>query len=392
LWFPTAKGLVCVDPQPIHTNALPPPVVLETMLVDDQDFDTTDRVGGGRAAGGLRIAPGRHRLEFQYTALSFMGPERVRFRYRLERLESAWVEAGTKRVANYSYVPPGEYTFRVTACNNDGVWNDTGAALAFTVLPYFWQTLWFRLLCAGVLVAASGGLVWFDTRRRMRRKLERSERQRAIEYERSRIARDIHDDLGSHLTRITMLSEPADNELDEPAQAGAALRMICDTARELTRAMDEIVWAVNPRHDTLESLLNYLEKFAQDFLLTAGIRCRLDVPENFPPWPLSAEVRHNLFLAFKEALNNAVRHAAASEVRVALTLEPGGLALAVEDNGCGFSPGASAGAGAADRFASGEGLENMHRRLAKVGGVCEIDSAPGKGTRVVFRIKTRATP
>jgi signal transduction histidine kinase len=189
-----------------------------------------------------------------------------------------------------------------------------------------------------------------------------------------------------------MLSESADNELDEPARAGAALRVICDTARELTRAMDEIVWAVNPRHDTLEGLLNYLEKFAQDFLHTAGIRCRLDLPEKLPPWPLTAEVRHNLFLAFKEALNNAVRHAAASEVRVALTLETGALALAVEDNGCGFSPGASAGEGAADRFASGEGLENMRRRLAKVGGVCEINSAPGKGTRVVFRIKTRATP
>ena len=391
LWFPTAKGLVCVDPQPIHTNALPPPVVIETMLLNEQIFEPGDQSGGGKAAGNrLRIPPGRHRLEFQYTALSFMAPERVCFRYRLEGLESTWVEAGTKRLANYSYVPPGEYTFRVTACNNDGVWNDTGAALAFTVLPYFWQTLWFRLLCVGVLVAASGGLVWFDTRRRMRRKLERSERQRAIEYERSRIARDIHDDLGSHLTRITMLSESADNELDEPARAGAALRVICDTARELTRAMDEIVWAVNPRHDTLEGLLNYLEKFAQDFLHTAGIRCRLDLPEAFPAWPLNAEVRHNLFLAFKEALNNAVRHAAASEVRVALTLEPGGLALAVQDNGCGFSAGARA--GAADRFASGDGLENMRRRLAGVGGHCEIHSAPGQGTKVVFRIKAQPNP
>ena len=157
--------------------------------------------------------------------------------------------------------------------------------------------------------------------------------------------------------------------------------------------MDEIVWAVNPRHDTLESLLNYLEKFAQDFLHTADIRCRLDLPEEFPAWPLTAEVRHNLFLAFKEALNNAVRHAAASEVRVALTLETGSLALAVEDNGCGFSAGARAGAAStADRFASGDGLENMRRRLARVGGHCEIHSAPGQGTKVVFRIKAQPNP
>ena len=191
---------------------------------------------------------------------------------------------------------------------------------------------------------------------------------------------------------VNALSQGVRAELNDQQAAAADADQIYTTARELTRAMDEIVWAVNPRHDTLEGLLNYLEKFAQDFLLTAGIRCRLDLPEGIPPLPLTAEVRHNLFLAFKEALNNAVRHAAASEVRVALTLEPGGVALAVEDNGCGFSPGASAGAGAADRFASGEGLENMRRRLAKVGGVCEIDSAPGKGTRVAFRIKTRAIP
>ena len=115
-------------------------------------------------------------------------------------------------------------------------------------------------------VAASGGLVWFETRRRMRRKLERLERQRAVEHERARIAHDIHDDLGAHLTRISMLSESARGELDNPERAIAGLNQIYDTARDLTRAMDEIVWAVNPRHDTLEGLASYLEKFAQDLL------------------------------------------------------------------------------------------------------------------------------
>ena len=161
------------------------------------------------------------------------------------------------------------------------------------VLPYFWQTLWFRFLGAVMMVAAGGIVVLFITRRRLKQKLQRLEQQRAIEYERARIAQDIHDDLGSHLTRITMLSESARSEPDDPVQAGENLNQIYDTARDLTRSMDEIVWAVNPKHDMLESLANYLEKFAQDFLASAGIRCRLDLPGQFPAWPLTAEVRHN---------------------------------------------------------------------------------------------------
>ena len=134
------------------------------------------------------------------------------------------------------------------------------------MLPYFWQTTWFRVLGGLATVLAAGGAVWFDTRRRMRRQLERAERQRDIERERSRIARDIHDDLGAQLTRITMLSESARDEMAIPDRTAAGLEKIYDTARELTRSMDEIVWAVNPRHDTLDSMATYLEQFAQDLL------------------------------------------------------------------------------------------------------------------------------
>ena len=133
----------------------------------------------------------------------------MRFKCRLNGFDTDWVNAGTKRTVNYNYIPPGNYSFQVIACNNDGVWNKTGASIAFSVLPYFWQTLWFRILAWILMIAASGGLVWFETRRRMRQKLERLEWQRAVEHERARIAHDIHDDLGAHLTRISMLSESA---------------------------------------------------------------------------------------------------------------------------------------------------------------------------------------
>jgi len=382
LWFPTSKGLVVVDTTDVKRNQLPPPVVIEEVLVDGQPV-IANRAG----ESPLRISPGRQQFEFQYTGLSFTAPEKVRFKHRLEGLETKWMDAATKRTANYSYIPPGKYTFRVLACNNDGVWNDVGSALAFTVLPHFWQTWWFRGLAGLNAVALVAGSALFATRRRMRYKLERIERQRAVERERTRIAKDIHDDLGASLTRITLLSQSVRGELDNAPEAAADVDRIYRTARELTRAMDEIVWAVNPQHDTLDSLATYLGRYAQDFLNAVHIRCRLDLPMQLPAWPLTAEVRHNLFLAFKEALNNAVRHADASEVRVSLNIEPTGFALHLEDQGHGFATdtkGAGGSSSMAGRLASGNGLANMHQRLTEIGGRCDIHSVPGEGTKVTF--------
>jgi signal transduction histidine kinase/ligand-binding sensor domain-containing protein len=386
LWFPTAKGLVVVDPAGVQMNPLPPPVFIEQLRVDDKIF------ANGKAVGPLKIPPGRHRMEFEYTGLSFVAPEKVRFKCRLDNFDLDWADAGTKRVATYSYIPPGHYRFHVIACNDQGVWNETGATLAFETLPYFWQTTWFRVLGGLATVLVASGAVWFDTRRRMRRRLERAERQRDIERERSRIARDIHDDLGSQLTRITMMSESARGDLGNPSRAATGLERIYDTARELTRSMDEIVWAVSPRHDTLESLATYLENFAHDWLATAGIRCRLDLPVQFPEWQLSSEMRHNVFLAFKEALHNAVKHSGSSEVLVRFAVGEKSFELAIEDNGRGFAANEKPEevSPARGRAASGNGLDNMHRRLAGIGGRCEIQSAPGSGTKVIFFVPLKA--
>jgi signal transduction histidine kinase len=381
LWFSTSRGLVAVNPANVRTNLLAPPVVVEHIFLDEKPVPLTNHIAGLP----LRIAPGRHRIEFQYSGLSFIASDRIQFKHRLKNWETDWVNSGVKRTVNYSYLPPGDYQFEVAARNNDGVWSDRNAVVAFTVLPFFWQTLGFRMAAGAALVAGAAGLVWFDTRRRMRRKLEKLERQRAIENERARIAKDIHDDLGSTLTRITMLSEPARGALEEIPAAVGNLNQIHTTARELTRSMDEIVWAINPQHDTLDSLMAYLETFAQDFLGTANMRCRFDVPLQLPVLPLTAEARHNLFLAFKEALHNVVKHSGAAEARITASLAPTEFTLTLEDNGCGFAP------PEAGRKGFGNGLPNMRRRLAKIGGQCEIESIPGKGTKVKFIVKLTPT-
>jgi signal transduction histidine kinase/ligand-binding sensor domain-containing protein len=376
LWFSTSRGLVAVTPGNVRTNLLPPPVVVEQMLLDEKPVPFTNN-----AALPLRIPPGRHRIDFQYSGLSFIASERIQFKHRLENWENDWVNSGVKRAVNYSYLPPGDYAFEVSARNNDGVWSEHQARIGFTILPFFWQTLWFRGAAGMVLVAGAAGIVWFYTRRRMRRKLEQLERQRAIENERARIAKDIHDDLGSTLTRITMLSDPARGAVEEIPSTVGDLNQIHTTARELTRSMDEIVWAINPQHDTVESLIAYLENFAQDFLGTARVRCRLDVPLQFPVLALTAEARHNLFLAFKEALHNVVKHSGATEVRIIAGLNPTEFTLMLEDNGGGFS------LAEAGRKGFGNGLANMRRRLRKIGGQCEIEPIPGKGTKVTFIVK-----
>jgi signal transduction histidine kinase/ligand-binding sensor domain-containing protein len=375
LWFATLKGVAAIDPARVRRNQ-PPLVSIEEMRVNDAPmaFGKTN---------SLRIEPGRRRFDLDFTAISFAAPERVLFKYRLDPLEQEWVGPTKKRTVSYSHIPPGDYTFRVMACNSDGAWTDRDATLAFTVLPFFWQTLWFRLM--GILAAFGivGLIALLAARQRYRRQIELAERQRGIERERARIAQDIHDDLGSSLTRIILLSQSARGDLDSPELAASDLDRIYDTARNLTRSLDEIVWAVNPRHDTLDSLATYLGKFAQDFLGAANIRCRLDLPVSVPPWPLTAETRHNVFLAFKEALNNAVKHAQATEVRISLALEQSAFSLTVEDNGRGFSPQSVP----AKETDTEDGLANMRKRLNEVGGTCKIISETSKGTRIFFHVR-----
>ena len=231
--------------------------------------------------------------------------------------------------------------------------------MPFVVLPHIYETRPFQIATGLAALFVVAGTVRFVSTRRLRRKVERLELQRAVERDRDRIARDIHDDLGAGLTQITLLSELARRE--SPDEVAGHLGQISDTARELTRTMDEIVWAVNPRHDSLDGLVTYICQFAQEYLTLAGIQLRLDVPAHLPPHQLRSDVRHNLFLAVKEVLHNIVKHAHARIVWLRLVDRADGFDLAVEDDGQGFTPGAEAAAGQADRAAPGRGLGNLQR-------------------------------
>jgi signal transduction histidine kinase len=277
--------------------------------------------------------------------------------------------------AEYSYLPPGQYQFRIQGVTEAGEKTDAMFSLPITVWPPFWQTTWFRGSVLALLVAGLVAVVRYVTWRKMQVQLEQLNQQRAVELERSRIARDIHDDLGANLTQIALLSELAQTDLAQPAQARAHLERIFTTAGALARQLDEIVWAITPANDTLEQFSSYVSKYAQDYLRAAGIRCRLEVPESLPKYPMSSAQRHDLFLAAKEALHNVVKHAQADEVWLRLKIENGSLALEIQDNGKGLGEHAKAGA-------RGHGLANMQNRLRHVGGTFEPLTRAGLGTLV----------
>ncbi len=376
LWFPTTRGLVFVDPANIRPNTNPPPVLIESVLIDGRPQNTNEFRASLPEV--VIVPPGRERLDIQFTSLNLVAPERARFKYRMEGYETTWIEVpGTStRTAHYGKLPPRHYRFQVTACNEDGVWNETGSSLAFIVGPPFWQTWWF-LTGSGVLLLGSiVGIVHYLSTQRLQRQLEGLRQQQALERERRRIARDIHDQLGASLTQVSMLGELVEGDKNSPADVEAHARQISQTARDTAKSLDEIVWAVNPSNDTLDGLITYLCKYAQEYLALAGLRCRFDVPTQLPGVTLPPEVRHNVFLAAKEAVTNIVRHAHASEVKILLRLEPAGFTLEIEDNGRGM-------AGMDEQRArSRNGLSNMRKRMEEIGGSYTAEPAAGGGALV----------
>ncbi len=374
LYFATGSGLVVIDPKQSWDKGAPPTVWLEEMLVDGEAWPV--ETGGATAPGSgrLRIPPGKSRFEFHYTGLNFSAPEKVRFRYQLEGLDASWIEAGAQRAAYYSHLPPGHYRFKVQAHNGNGVWGKTGASIALRVLPHFWQTWWFIALLGAALAGSVALTVRTVERRRTQAQLRRLEQDRATERERARIARDIHDDLGARLTQISALTEQAEREIPLASPTRRLVQHIHNTATETLSRLDETVWTVNPRNDRLDRLADYLMNYAEEFFRHTQIRCRFKVLGDVPGLPIGADPRHHLFLAVKEALNNAAKHSGATEVRLQIEFAAGAFIVSVHDNGRGFD--------AAECLARSRGLENMRSRLELLGGRLDIETQPGKGATV----------
>ncbi len=332
--------------------------------------------------GVVRLPPGSgERLEFHFTAISLLAADRVRFRYRLDGYDSDWSPETDLRLAFYTNLKPGAYRFRVKAANAHGIWNERDTVLGLVILPHFWQTRAFLAGVAFAIVAAGVGL--HRLRLARLRRLAEATHQQALTSEKARIAADMHDELGAALTQIAILGEVAKRQTGDAAQTRSTLERIAHAAREATSRMSALVWATNPRHDTLDNLAAYLREHAASRLENTGIRGRLDFPATLPNRHASATFRRNLLLVLKESLTNILRHAAASEVHIRLDCDGTTLRLTIQDDGRGFEP--------AVLSRGGNGLGNMRKRVGDLGGACRVNSAPGQGTRIEVRVPLEAS-
>jgi signal transduction histidine kinase/streptogramin lyase len=365
-WFPTIKGLVRIDAGP--TAAPRPPTFIERASVNGAEVAVA-------ALGAL--GPGRTDAEIHFTAVDLGAAEKTRFRYRLHPYDPDWIQAGTRRVAYYTQIPPGRYRFEVEATDSDGAWSGAPAVVPLVVVPRWWQRLELQTAGALALLAATGFGARAVSLRRARARFSALERERALDRERTRIARDLHDELGSQLTRIALIASRGDGEQRSP---------VAQAVQDAVRTMGELVWSVDARRDSVDSFATYAAQFAEQHLEAAGIRCRLNIDPDLGDRELHADMRRNLFLAFKEALNNAVRHARASQVTVTIASTGDVLTVAVTDDGRGL-PGQAD--GTREDGSRGNGLDNMRARIESLGGDVRLGAPPGGGTQVTFRLFLR---
>ncbi len=364
LHFATTDGVVRVDPARILTPERPPSIFIERVtaganaIYDRAEVSPLARdTGTLRPNGEMIVASGSGDVAFEFASPSYDSPSRMQFRWRLDGLDADWSPPSPERSVVFPRLRQGSYVFRVMA-GGQGAWREAATPFHFRIRPRWFERQGVQVLVglSAAALVALGIRAW--ERRRTAKRTERLKRERALERERARISRDLHDEMGVGLTEIGLLGDLA--ALPDSEETADLAAEISQRARGLVGSLDEIVWAINPANDNSLSLGDYFSRYAQNLLQRAGIRCRLNVENNSLDAPIDAEGRHNLFLAFKETLNNVINHAAASEVHIRIAEDGAVLTVRVEDDGCGFAN--TTGEGSPD------GLRGMRERLDSIGG------------------------
>jgi ligand-binding sensor domain-containing protein/signal transduction histidine kinase len=393
IWFVTSEGVLNIDARRPEAEFNSLPVYIERVSINGRASFPVLRAGAWSRSGPTNAALTIHgdltSLDVWSTGPSLSASDKIHFRHRLEGSDPDWVDDGTNRFAHYSRLPYGQYHFRVAARRGDGVWEEAATPFTFELPTPIYLRTWALALYGVAAVALVAGVVRMVSHRRLRRALARLEQQQSLERERMRIAQDMHDEMGSKLTKLSFLSEHAKVEADSNGALAGKMEAIAETSRELLQTMDEIVWVVNPRNDTLEQLAGYLGHYAVEYFQTTSVQCDLRLPSAIPDHALSSETRHNLFLAFEEALNNTLKHSAASNVKIEMSVKQDDFEIQITDNGRGFEVPSPNGSPRPTRGShGGQGLRNMRQRLADIGGECVIRSpvTDGGGTVVSMRI------
>ncbi|HEV9036094.1 MAG TPA: two-component regulator propeller domain-containing protein [Puia sp.] len=350
--------------------AQPVPLYLHSIQVDDS---TLPRNAG---VPPLHLNYKQDRITIEFGAINLVKPEQNLYAYMLTGVDTRWIYS-TRNYASYANLAPGGYTFRLKVENDAGTWSDV-LSLPVAIHPPYWATWWFRLLGLTLIGVAVVLSVRYVVQRNLRERILRLQREQAVEKERNRIARDMHDDLGSGLTKIAIMSEVTKAQLAVPGAAVTNLDVISNASRELVDNLQDIVWVLNPRNDSIGSLLLYLKEYVEDFFEPTGISCTVVANTVAHDIPISEEKRRNIFLTVKEACNNILKYAECKEVGLAVRIDSRRLTIKLEDNGNGFD------IREVGPFANG--LKNMRNRIEQIGGRFQMESEKEIGTIVNIEV------
>jgi ligand-binding sensor domain-containing protein/two-component sensor histidine kinase len=354
-------ALISVDPLNIPADTIAPRVSLTSFKKLGHEQLVADW------SQSLRISYKDNYFSIEFSAMNYINPGRTRYAYMLEGFDEDWMYSGDRNYAGYTNLPGGDYIFKVKATNSDGVWSNQPSILKIHITTPFWHTAWFYLLC----IAAVFSLGYVAYRYRMNQVLK-------LQAVRNRIAGDLHDDIGSTLSSISMMSRMAKDNLqkDTPAAAGI-LDKVVDRSQAMLDAMNDIVWAINPVNDALSSMAARMREFASEVLEAKGIEYEIIISEDMQDYKFSMSNRRDFFLIFKEAINNLAKYSQCTKAIIRLSKENGKMLLEVTDNGIGFETGSQS---------QGNGLYNMRKRAETIKGLLKIDSTKGEGTKIILEV------
>lgn len=371
LWFGTDLGFSKLIPE-LDSVESPPPILISGLRIAGDRHALSEL--GETVVAEIRLGPNENQIQIDYVGLSFGTGEQLKYQYMLEGIDADWSAPTDQRSINYARLSPGSYRFLVRAVSSDGAASPAPASVSFTILPPVWQRWWFVGLATLAIAAAVYGVY----RYRVRRLLE-------LERVRTRIAADLHDDIGASLSRMAILSEVVKRQVATSAeQSVPMLTDIADSARGLVGSMRDIVWAIDPRRDDLGNVVARIRQFASDVLEGKGIEWDFSTPSEIDRIRLGPDQRRHILLFFKEAITNVARHSDCTFARLNIEVAHNRLVGEVRDDGRGFA------IATAERDSTdgrgGQGLENMRRRVSQLGGTLSIDSSPGRGARLKLTI------
>jgi signal transduction histidine kinase/ligand-binding sensor domain-containing protein len=376
LWFATSTGMTLYDHSRHRVNTHPPPAYITSFVVNGEALEV---------ASPLTLPYDRNTCVINFIGISLRDPDAVRYRYRLTGVDSAWSAPTAQRSVTFAALRHGTYRFEVRAINADGVESAAPATFSFTIHPPFWQRLWFIGGVAIVLLTGFAGAVRYISIQRLQRKVQELEKERAVQLERERtrdhIARDLHDDVASTLGSVVIYSESLKRQMEQQGQSAELADRIGSLSQEAQEALGDIVWSTSPTHDTLKDFLTRISDVTVEICSFRGIAYTLTMPSTVPDSVLQNDVRKNLLLIFKEAMNNIVKHSAATAIAVTAEVTSEGFRLTIADNGKGFAVEEH------DVASRGHGLRNMRKRAEEIGADLTIHSAPGSGSSVAILLK-----